>query len=116
MKEKAQMVREFKKIHGNNNFNPTSYNPGYFPDSSSVSCTQCPQQHDNWCGPAATQSVLSGWGIIGLRQADLASEEGVHSNTNERTSTEKIAMTLNDKTGTSFYEVDHFNWNDAQTL
>ncbi len=113
MKEKAQMVREFKKIHGNNNFNPTSYNPGYFPDSSSVSCTQCPQQHGNWCGPAATQSVLSGWGIIGLRQADLASEEGV---TNEGTSPEKIAMTLNDKTGTSFYEVDHFNWNDAQTL
>ncbi len=112
IREKARIVREFKKLHGIDYEAKSS--SGYdFPDSYYVSCTQFPQDCNNWCGPAATQSVLSGWGITGLQQSDIAQRENVPCNVNYGTSENAIASTLNFYTGTTFYSVTHF-YNEQQ--
>ncbi len=107
IREKARIVREFKKLHGIDYEAKSS--SGYdFPDSYYVSCTQFPQQCNNWCGPAATQSVLSGWGITGLQQSDIAQRENVPCNVNYGTSENAIASTLNYYIQENWYDVNHW--------
>lgn len=108
IKEKARIVKEFEERNGiidsgSGNLTQTTS----LPDSKYVSITQYPQECSNWCGPAATKSVLSGWGI-NKTQSEIATREGVPCGANYGASENAIASALSYYTGTTFYGVTHF--------
>jgi|GEM_PF-2533662 len=118
VEEKTRMIRDFKTKHGIT-FSTTA-STGY-PDSAIVdNCKQFPQQCNNWCGPAATESVLSGWGIGSPSipvpsQSEIASREGVTCNSNYGTKEDGIANTLNYYIGENWYYINHWGY-DPQNL
>jgi len=118
IEEKMKMIREFQKRHGIS-FNTTS-SSGTCPDSWYVSCYQFPQKCNNWCGPAATESVLSGWGIGSPTtpvpsQSEIADREGVSCGSDGGASENSIASTLNYYLQENWYGVNHWGY-DPQNL
>jgi hypothetical protein len=115
IKRKREIKIEFEK---NNGVSSSDIQPftSYYPDYYTVGITQYPQQHSNWCGPAATQSVLSGWGITNVSQSTLANEEGIpNGNEPYGASYDSIANALNNHTNSTFYQVTSFGIQSFET-
>ncbi|MGC9073854.1 MAG: hypothetical protein ACP5H0_06845 [Caldisericum sp.] len=121
IKEKARIVKEFEERNGiidsgSGNLTQTTS----LPDSKYVSITQYPQECSNWCGPAATESVLSGWGIGSPSipipsQSEIASREQIACGSNYGASEDNIASTLNWYLQENWYSVNHWGY-DPQNL
>lgn len=110
IKEKAQIVKEFDEKNGiSSSGSGDLTQTTSLPDSKYVSITQYPQECNNWCGPASTKSVLSGWGITQYTQSQIASREGVPCGANYGAGLDAIASVLNYYASTTFYSVTHFN-------